>query len=85
MAERCETEAEFGAFLKRAGQVELTDATQNGVWQVRAKSGPVELEAGLDLDKKKVAVRRVNGRDWPPAVFTVNGRDLAAETLDQGK
>ena len=81
LAERCESEAEFGAFLERAGRVELTDATRNGIWQVRAKSGAVELEAGLDLTKKKVAIRRVNGRDWQPAVFTVNGRDLAAETL----
>ena len=81
LAARCETEAEFAAFLKRAAQVELVEATQDGVWQVKAKSGAVELEAGLDLTRKQIALRRVNGRTPQADILSVNGRDLAAETL----
>jgi hypothetical protein len=59
----------------------LIETTQNGVWQVKAKSGVVELEAGLDLEQKQIALRRCNGKDWPANVFSVNGRDLAGELL----
>ena len=85
LAARCETEAEFTALLKRAAQVELAETTQNGVWQVRARSGAVELEAGLDLNEKQIALRRVNGRAWQPEVLSVNGRDLAAETMGKSR
>jgi len=85
LAARCETEAEFTAFLKRAAQVELIESTQNSVWQVKARSGAVELEAGLDLNQKQIALRRVNGRAWQPEVLNVNGRDLAAETLGKSR
>ncbi len=85
LAARCETEAEFTALLKRAAQVELAETTQSGVWQVRARSGAVELEAGLDLNQKQIALRRVNGRAWQPEVLSVNGRDLAAETLGKSR
>ena len=85
LAARCETEAEFTALLKRAAQVELAETTQNGVWQVRARSGAVELEAGLDLNQKQIALRRVNGRAWQPEVLSVNGRDLAAETMGKSR
>ena len=81
LAARCETEAKFTAFLKRAAQIKLGQTTQDGVWQVTAKSGTVKLEAGLDLDQKQIALRRVNGRAWRSAVLSVNGRDIAAETL----
>lgn len=81
LAARCETEAEFTAFLKRAAEIELAETTQDGVWQVKAKSGAVELEAGLYLNQKQIALRRVNGRAWQPEVLSVNGRDLTAATL----
>jgi hypothetical protein len=81
LAARCESEAEFTAFLKRAAQVEVAETTQDGVWLVKARSGAVELEAGLDLNQKQIALRRVNGREWQPEVLTVNGRNLVAETL----
>jgi hypothetical protein len=81
LAARCETEAEFAAFLKRAAQVQLVEATQDGVWQVKAKSGAVELDVGLDLNQKRIALRRVNGRAWQTDILSVNGRDWAAETL----
>jgi hypothetical protein len=84
LAARCETQADFTAFLKRAAQVELIESTQNGVWQVKAKSGAVDLEAGLDLNQKQIALRRVNGRAWQSEVLSVNGRDLTAETLGRG-
>jgi hypothetical protein len=83
LAARCQTEQEFTALLKRAAQVELAETTQNSVWQVKASWGAVELEAGLDLNWKQIALRRVNGRTWQSEVLNVNGRDLAAETLDQ--
>jgi len=68
-------------FLKRTAQIKLIETTQNGVWQVKAKSDRVELEAGLDLDQKQIKLRRVNGDDWPVNVFSVNGRDLMAELI----
>ena len=81
LAERCEADADLASLQKRAAQIEILDKTLDGIWQVRARSGAVELEAGLDLNKKKIAARRVNGQDWQPAVLTVNGLDLAAEFL----
>lgn len=78
---RCETEAEFTAFLKRAAEIELVETRQNDVWQVNAKSGGVELTAGLELNRKQIALRCVNGKDWPVNVFSVNGRNLMAELI----
>ncbi len=78
---RCETEIEFSSFLKRAAQIKLSDTTRKGVWQVKAKSGAAELEAALNLEKHEIALRRVNGRKWQSKILSVNGRDLAAETL----
>lgn len=83
LAARCETDGEFTAFLKRAANIKLAESRRDGVWQVKAKSGAVELEAGLDLDAKQIALRRVNGRASQPQVLSVNGRDLAAGTLDR--
>ena len=51
---------------------------------MKAKSGQVELEGGLDLNQKQIALRRVNGRAWQTEVLSVNGRDLATETLGRG-
>ena len=82
-AERCETEANFAAFLKRIAQIELAETTQNGVWRVKATSAAVKLEAGLDLSRKQIVLRRVNGRVWECQVLDVNGRDLTAETLSR--
>ncbi|MCC6822340.1 MAG: hypothetical protein IT579_16540 [Verrucomicrobia subdivision 3 bacterium] len=81
LAARCETDAALAAFLKRAAQIELTETTQAGVWQVKAKLEASELEAGLDLEQKQIALRRVNGRAWRSEVLSVNDRDLARETL----
>ena len=48
-------------------------------------AGQVKLEAGLDLTRKQITVRRVNGVDIPRKILTVNGRDLAAEILGTSK
>ena len=80
-AARCETEAEFQAFLQRAHEVKVTERVQDGIWQARAVTGAVELEAGLDLARKQVAWRRVNGRAWETKVLEVNGRDLLADLV----
>lgn len=77
LAARCETDAALAAFLKRAAQIELTETTQAGVWQVKAKLEASELEAGLDLEQKQIALRRVNGRAWRSEVLSVNDRDLS--------
>jgi putative transposase len=52
----------------------------NAVWQVKTKSGVVELEAGLDLNRKQIALRRCDGKDWPVIVFSLNGRVVAADS-----
>jgi len=80
-AERCETEADFAAFLGRVARIQPTATSVDGIWRVKAKSGSVELEAGLDLGRKQIVQRSVNGRSWQPRVLSVNDRDLAAEIL----
>lgn len=81
VAEHCETEAEFAAFLERTRQVQTRSRLEDGVWRLLAKHGTVELEAALDLKRKQIATRRVNGRDWQSEVLSVNGQDWAARTL----
>jgi len=81
LAARCENEAEFTTLIKRAAQIELAQSTQSSVWRVKAKSGSTALETGLDLGNKAIAMRRVNGKDWPVHVLRVNGRDLGDEIL----
>jgi len=78
---RCETESEFRRFLDRVAHVRLDDRLSDGVWQVGARLGPAELEAGLDLAQRQISLRRVDGRDWQPQVLSVNDRDLASEML----
>ena len=84
LAARCETEAEFSVFLNRAAKIKLVETMRNGIWQIKAKSGAVELEAALDLNQAQIALRRVNGRVWQPEVLSVNGQDLAARILGGG-
>ena len=81
LAARCETDAAFAKFLKRAAEIKLVETNHDGGWQVKAKSGAVQLAAGLDLNQKQIAVRRINGCAWKSEVLNVNGRDLATKTL----
>jgi hypothetical protein len=81
VAERCETDSDFAAFLDRTRQIQTRPRMEDGIWRVLAKHSSIELEAALDLKQKKIAARRVNGKDWQPEVFSVNGRNWAAETL----
>ena len=79
MTAHCETDAEFEGFLKRVDRIKLTETNHRGIWLVTAKSGPVELQAGLNLNERKIAVRRVNGQEWKSTPLTVNGRDMALQ------
>ena len=81
LAAQCNNEAEFASLLKRAADLRLTQGVENGIWQAKAVSGSLAVEAGLGLTRKRVAWRRVNGQAWQPEVLSVNGRDWAAETL----
>ena len=72
---------EFAAFQKRARELQPREEIRDGIWRVRAQSGAVELEAGLNLRTHTLATRRVNGQSWQTEVLSVNGRDLAAETF----
>ena len=51
-------------------------------WDVRAAVPGIEsLEAELDFQTGHPSVRRVDGTDFRPDLFSVNGRDLAAQIL----
>ncbi len=78
MAEQCTNEEEYSAFQESAAKVQLAESTNEGVWEVRATSGDTVLEAGLDLKRGRIALRRVNGMDWETDVFNVNGRDMTS-------
>jgi hypothetical protein len=43
--------------------------------------GQTTLESGLDITKKAIASRLVNGQPVVPAVFTVNDTDYAPKLL----
>lgn len=81
LAARCDGDAEFTGFMKRAGQIKITESMRDGLWQVNAKSGNSRLKAGLDLNQKQIVFRSVNGRPWKSEILNVNGRDLAGEFL----
>ena len=81
LGEPCATDAEFAAFQKRARELQPREEIRDGIWRVRAQSGAVELEAGLNLRTHTLTTRRVNGQPWQTEVLSVNGRDLAAETF----
>lgn len=80
-AGRCETDADFSAFVSRTREIQVRPRMEGSVWRVNARQGTTELEAALDLKEKRIITRRVNGKDWQTAVLNVNGRDLAAEHL----
>ena len=81
MAARCETAREFETFLQRASSVVPVETMQKGVWTVKATFEGTVLEAGLDLDRQEISLRRANGREWSQEILTVNGRDLGRKYL----
>jgi hypothetical protein len=81
LAGRCANDREFAAFLKRAARIRPTESTSGGQWMATAKSGAVELEAGLDLSRQQIVRRAVNGVPWRAEVLQVNGKDWATATL----
>ncbi|MCX6884696.1 MAG: hypothetical protein NTX27_06600, partial [Verrucomicrobia bacterium] len=81
MAARCETAREFESFLQRAAAVVPVETMQKGVWTVKATFEGTVLEAGLDLDRQELSLRRANGREWSQEILTVNGRDLGRKYL----
>jgi len=80
-AEQCETDAQFQDFVKRVAGLKIGLARDERQCAASVQAGGTKLEAALDLQKGKIAWRRVNGADVPPACLSVNGRDIAAEIL----
>jgi len=78
----CADEASIGAFVRKTYDLKIKEETKGGVWSAAVDLPDAKLEAGLDLAKKHIAFRRVNGKDIPLERLSVNGRDLAAELLD---
>jgi hypothetical protein len=83
VAGRCETDAEFTTLMERASSAKIESADQNGgdSWAVTATVAGHTLQSELNFKTGRPASRRVDGQDFRPGVFAVNGRDLAAEIL----
>ena len=79
--EHCAGDPAIADFLKRTKNVEIHQSAQGDLWSASVELAGAKLEAGLDLHKKAIALRRVNGQDVQPERLTVNGRDLATEIL----
>jgi hypothetical protein len=81
LAQRCETDEEFLAFLKRVGEINIQETMQADVWCVAASLQDVQLKTGLNLNNKQISSRFVNGKTWQPEVLEINGRDIASKNL----
>ena len=81
LAQRCETDEEFLAFLKRVGEINVQETMQADVWCVAASLQDVQLKTGLNLNNKQISSRFVNGKTWQPEVLEINGRDIASKNL----
>lgn len=86
LAAECEDDAAFAKFVASARDWKVDEQMENGIWKAVA-SGPsvtkpdasTSLSASLDIAKRAVVDRSVDGKAFVPDIFSVNGRDLAAE------
>lgn len=82
VAGKCETDAQFAALMDQVRTARFSgDDKSTASWDVTANVGGHVLESELSLKTGGPIARRVDGHEHQPAVFTVNGRDLAAEIL----
>jgi hypothetical protein len=79
---RCTDESDLRSLMESIRKTKIEQARDDNSWDVRAAvPGAKNLEAALDLKEGHPSVRRVDGRDFQPDLFSVNGRDLATEIL----
>jgi hypothetical protein len=84
VAGRCESDNQFNAMMNQVRSAKLNDTdSKDDAWHVTAEVGGHTLESELSFKTGRPTLRRVDGQDYRPAVFSVNGRDLAAELLGQ--
>jgi hypothetical protein len=83
LARHCESDGEFQALMRevRDAQPKSSMAPDGAVWDVSATIGGHTLESSLSFKTDRPTIRRVDGVDYKPQLFTVNGRDMGAELL----
>ena len=81
-AKRCETDAQFVDLMEQVRTAKVSSNPDNNLWDVTATIGGHALQSTLSLKTGRPDLRRVDGKDFRPQPFTVNGRDLAAEILN---
>jgi hypothetical protein len=79
--EHCATGADFAVFIKRAQGIKIEESNSPSEWSATAEIGGTRLSAGLDLELRKIAFRKVNGQEIQPRTLSVNGRNLTEEIL----
>ena len=79
LAGQCEGEAQFAALLGQARDAVIEQAVNASAWKVSARVGGRTLEAGCDLKKGRPMHRRVDGRELPRPVLSINGEDWATQ------
>ncbi|MGH7179608.1 MAG: hypothetical protein ACREJC_19695, partial [Tepidisphaeraceae bacterium] len=85
LASEITTPAAIESLATRAASAKIESQTNGNLWRVRLVDDQTTLEAGLNTLGSGAhlnVARRINGQDYDPAVFTVNGRDVAADLLD---
>jgi hypothetical protein len=78
LAERCPGEGQFQDLLRKARAVRVREVARGDRWEVKVSVGDLRLEAGRDLKRRRILYRRVDGRDVPRLLLSVNDKDLAA-------
>lgn len=83
LSDHCATQDDFVRLLNRAKAAKIDQKLKGEIWDVAARIDKTpDLESALNLKTGHPEIRRVDGKDYVPERFTVNGRDLAAEILD---
>ena len=81
LADKVTTPDELEKFVERARNARIEQSGDNITWLTKLTDGDRVLEAGLNLQTGNIISRKVNGEEYLPVVFRVNGRDIADELL----
>jgi hypothetical protein len=83
LCDHCANDGDFTNLIDRARMANIVQKLDGDAWDVQAQVGTnLSLESALNLKTGHPTIRRVDGKDYVPDRFSVNGRDLAAQILD---
>jgi hypothetical protein len=74
-ADRADSDADLDALMQRVKDARVEERTDGELWKTAVHMGPLRLEAGRSLGKRKTEFRRINGADAPRPRFSLNGQD----------